>query len=167
MNILILGGGGYIGTPLTSKLLENKRNKITVVDTFWFGNFLKKDKRLKIINKDIRKINTKWFKGIDCIIHLANIANDTGVELNPTLSWGINVLAAQQLADRAVRFGVKQFIYASSGSVYGVKEEAQVTEDLSLVPISVYNKTKMVAERVLLSYQNEMQIHNIRPATVC
>jgi len=104
---------------------------------------------------------------VDTIIHLANIANDPGVELNPTLSWGINVLAAQQLADRAVRSGVKQFIYASSGSVYGVKEEAQVTEDLSLVPISVYNKTKMVAERVLLSYQNEMQIHNIRPATVC
>jgi UDP-glucose 4-epimerase len=54
MNILILGGGGYVGTPLTSKLLENKKNKITVVDTFWFGNFLKKNKRLKIIKKDIR-----------------------------------------------------------------------------------------------------------------
>ena len=79
----------------------------------------------------------------------------------------MNVLAGQQLADRAVRAGVKQLIFASSGSVYGVKDEHQVTEDLSLVPISVYNKTKMVAERVFLSYAQQMQIHCIRPATVC
>ena len=72
-----------------------------------------------------------------------------------------------QLADSSVRAGVNQFIYASSGSVYGIKEEPNVTEDLTLVPISVYNKTKMVAERVLLSYKNEMSVHCIRPATVC
>ncbi|MCZ2207661.1 SDR family oxidoreductase, partial [Cylindrospermopsis raciborskii] len=54
-----------------------------------------------------------------------------------------------------------------SGSVYGVKDDPQVTEDLPLVPISVYNKTKMVAERVLLSYQDAFQVHCIRPATVC
>jgi nucleoside-diphosphate-sugar epimerase len=104
---------------------------------------------------------------VEAIIHLANIANDPAVELNPTLSWEVNVLAGQQLADRAVRAGVKQFIFASSGSVYGVKDEPNVTEDLTLVPISVYNKTKMVAERVFLSYKDEMQVHCIRPATVC
>jgi nucleoside-diphosphate-sugar epimerase len=79
----------------------------------------------------------------------------------------VNVLAAQQLADRAQRAGVQQVLFASSGSVYGVKDEPQVTEDLTLVPISVYNKTKMVAERVLLSYQDAFQVHCIRPATVC
>ena len=67
----------------------------------------------------------------------------------------------------AVKAGVKQLIYASSGSVYGVKNEERVTEDLDLVPISTYNKTKMIAERVLMSYASEIQIHNIRPATVC
>jgi len=66
-----------------------------------------------------------------------------------------------------VRAGVKQFIFASSGSVYGVKDEPNVTEDLPLVPISVYNKTKMVAERVFLSYSDQMQVQCIRPATVC
>jgi nucleoside-diphosphate-sugar epimerase len=71
------------------------------------------------------------------------------------------------LADKAKRLGIKRFIYASSGSVYGVKEELQVTEDLELKPISEYNKTKMVAERVLLSYQNDMVVQIIRPATVC
>jgi nucleoside-diphosphate-sugar epimerase len=72
-----------------------------------------------------------------------------------------------QLMDRAARSGVNQFIYASSGSVYGVKDEEQVTEDLTLEPISEYNKTKMVAERVALSYAKEMDVSIIRPATVC
>ena len=68
---------------------------------------------------------------------------------------------------KAVRQGVKQFIFASSGSVYGIKNEDQVTEDLELKPISEYNKTKMVSERVLLSYQDDMIVQVIRPATVC
>jgi nucleoside-diphosphate-sugar epimerase len=72
-----------------------------------------------------------------------------------------------RLADRAARQGVKQFVFASSGSVYGVKSEPRVTEDLDLVPISEYNKTKMVAERVVLSYAASMVTTIIRPATVC
>ena len=63
--------------------------------------------------------------------------------------------------------GVKRFIYASSGSVYGVKDELQVTEELELKPISEYNKTKMVGERVLLSYSEDMVVQIVRPATVC
>jgi nucleoside-diphosphate-sugar epimerase len=166
MNILITGGCGYVGTVLTETLI-NDGHKITVIDTQWFGNHLKEHPNLINIKGDIRNIESINLEKIDTILHLANIANDPAVELNPTLSWEVNVLAAQQLADKAIRNGVKHFVYASSGSVYGVKDEPQVTEDLSLVPISVYNKTKMVAERVLLSYKNKMQVHCIRPATVC
>ena len=166
MNILITGGCGFIGTVLTAQLLQDGR-QITVVDTQWFGNHLKPHPRLTVLKQDTRDVNGIPLKDVDTIIHLANIANDPGVEMNPTLSWEVNVLATQQLADRALRAGVKQFIFASSGSVYGVKDDPQVTEDLELVPISAYNKTKMVAERVLLSYTDAMQIHCIRPATVC
>lgn len=166
MNILITGGCGYVGTVLTETLL-NDGHKITVIDTQWFGNHLKEHPNLINIKGDIRNIESINLEKIDTILHLANIANDPAVELNPTLSWEVNVLAAQQLADKAIRNGVKHFVYASSGSVYGVKDEPQVTEELSLVPISVYNKTKMVAERVLLSYKDKMQVHCIRPATVC
>ena len=166
MNILITGGCGYVGTVLTETLL-NDGHKINVIDTQWFGNHLKEHPNLINIKGDIRNIESVNLEKIDTILHLANIANDPAVELNPTLSWEVNVLAAQQLADKAIRNGVKHFVYASSGSVYGVKDEPQVTEDLSLVPISVYNKTKMVAERVLLSYKDKMQVHCIRPATVC
>ncbi len=166
MNILVTGGCGYIGTLLTHKLLEDGHS-LTVVDTQWFGNFLTKHPKLKILKIDIRETDLIPLDEVDVVIHLANIANDPSVELNPNLSWEVNVLASQQLADKCVRAGVKQFIYASSGSVYGIKKEYNVTEDLSLVPISVYNKTKMVSERIFLSYKEDMQIHCIRPATVC
>lgn len=166
MKLLITGGCGYVGTMLTEALL-NDGHEITVVDTQWFGNHLKPHARLTNLKIDVRDIENIPLEDVESVIHLANIANDPAVELMPTLSWEVNVLAAQQLADYAVRAGVKQFIYASSGSVYGVKDEPQVTEDLPLIPISVYNKTKMVAERVLLSYQDKMQVHCVRPATVC
>ena len=166
MKILITGGCGYVGTVLTQQLLMDG-HRVTVVDTQWFGNYLTPHPNLAVHKQDIREVDAIPLEGVEALLHLANIANDPGVELNPTLSWEVNVLAGQQLIDRAVRSGVKQFIYASSGSVYGVKDEPQVTEDLPLVPISVYNKTKMVAERVLLSYQDQLQVHCIRPATVC
>ncbi len=105
--------------------------------------------------------------GVDTIIHLANIANDPCGELNSKLSWETNVLASMGIMEKAINKGVKQFIFASSGSVYGVKEDEKVTEELSLVPISDYNKTKMISERVFLSYKDYISFKSIRPATVC
>ncbi len=166
MRILVTGGCGYTGTILVNRLLDLK-HKIIVIDTQWFGNHLKSNKNLKIIRKDIRNFNEKIMKNIDVIYHLANIANDPSVELNPSLSWEVNVLATKKLIEKAIKFKVKQFIYASSGSVYGIKKEKKVTEKLNCAPISIYNKTKMIAERVLQSYSKDINIHCIRPATVC
>jgi nucleoside-diphosphate-sugar epimerase len=166
MKLLVTGGCGYKGSVLVPLLLADG-HEVVSIDTQWFGNYLPEHPSLTNLQLDIRDTDSIPLKGVEAIIHLANIANDPAVELNPTLSWEVNVLAGQQLADRAVRAGVKQFIFASSGSVYGVKDEPNVTEDLTLVPISVYNKTKMVAERVFLSYIDQMQVHCIRPATVC
>tara|TARA_Y100001954_G_scaffold234854_1_gene291246 strand:+ start:367 stop:1317 length:951 start_codon:yes stop_codon:yes gene_type:complete len=166
MNLLVTGGCGYKGSVLIPQLLEDGHT-VTSIDTQWFGNALPEHPRLKNLKLDIRDTDAIPMDGVTAVIHLANIANDPAVELNPTLSWEVNVLAGQQLADRAVREGVTQFLFASSGSVYGIKDEPNVTEDLRLVPISVYNKTKMVAERVFLSYADKMQVHCIRPATVC
>jgi len=166
MKILLTGGCGYIGSVLTPLLLGDG-HEVCVVDTQWFGNHLAPHPHLTVLKQDTRNVDAIPLAGVEIVIHLANIANDPGVELNPTLSWEVNVLASQQLADRAVRAGVRQFLFASSGSVYGIKDEPQVTEDLPLVPITAYNKTKMVAERVLLSYADRMLVHCIRPATVC
>ena len=166
MKVLVTGGCGYKGSVLVPQLVRDGHD-VTVVDAMWFGNYLDPSLPADIRQMDMRQVNEIPISGMDAVIHLANVANDPGVELDQTLSWEINALATQQLADRAVRAGVGHFLFASSGSVYGVKEDPQVTEDLELVPISAYNKTKMVAERALMSYAGDMQVHNIRPATVC
>ena len=166
MHILITGGCGYTGTLLTNNLVD-LGYKVTVVDTQWFGNYLIPKKNLKIVKLDIRDHDKIPLKEVDTVVHLANIANDPSVELNSKLSWEVNVLATQKLIDNSIKNKVKHFIFASSGSVYGIKEEKEVTEDLPLVPISTYNKTKMIAERVLQSYENDIKFHCIRPATVC
>ena len=166
MKIIVLGGCGYVGSNLVLELL-NEGYKVKVIDNRWFGNYLIKHKNLLNIKKDIRNLTLTDFKNYDCVIHLANIANDPSVELNPILSWEINVLSSYQIADLSVRAGIKKFVFASSGSVYGVKKELKVHEELSLNPISTYNKTKMVAERIFLSYKDSMKVYCIRPATVC
>jgi len=166
MKVLVTGGCGYKGTVLVPKLLAEGHD-VTVVDAMWFGNFLEPHPRLRVLKADVRQIDAIPVAGMDAIIHLASVANDPCGDLDPKLTWEISALATMQLADAAKRQGVGQFIYASSGSVYGVKEEERVTEDLSLKPISEYNKTKMVAERVLLSYASDFVVQIVRPATVC
>ncbi len=164
MRILVTGGCGYIGSVLVPKLLA-AGHEVTARDLMWFGNNLSAHERLDIQEGDFRTI--KWAGAWDAIIHLAAIANDPTGALDPKLTWETNALGTMQLADLAARSLVKQFIYASSGSVYGVNDAAQITEDLPLDPITEYNKTKMVAERCVLSYAHQMQVQIVRPATVC
>ena len=166
MKIFVSGACGYKGTALVPKLLDQGHH-VSALDTMWFGNFLAAHERLNVVKGDVGDVRDSDLQGIDAIIHLSSVANDPCGDLDPTLTWEISCLATMQLADAARRSGVKQFIYASSGSVYGIKDEEQVTEDLSLEPVSAYNKAKMVAERVLLSYSDEMIVQIIRPATVC
>ncbi len=166
MKILVTGGCGYKGSVLIPKLLAGG-HMVTVVDIMWFGNFLLDHANLTIIKSDIRNSQPAWFEGVEAIIHLASVANDPCCELDPKLTWEVGALATMQLAEQAIKHGVKQFIYASSGSVYGVSSLLKVTEDTPLNPISEYNKAKMVAERVLLSYANELTVKIVRPATVC
>jgi len=163
---LVTGAGGYKGTVLVPKLLA-AGHEVVAFDIMWFGNHLKPHPQLTAIKGDVRNIEEINLDGVDAIIHLSSIANDPCGDLHPKLTWEVSALATMQLADKAVRKGVKRFIYASSGSVYGIKDEDQVTEELELKPISEYNKTKMVAERVLLSYKDDMVVQMLRPATVC
>jgi nucleoside-diphosphate-sugar epimerase len=167
VNILITGGCGYVGTKLTQAFLTRTSHQVTVLDVQWFGNHLLPDPRLTIWAADVRRIDEFDLTPFDTIFHLANIANDPSVDLNPYTSWEVNVLAGMRLIDRAARQGVRQFVFASSSSVYGLKSEPKVTEDLDLFPLSEYNKTKMVAERVVMSYADAMTTTIIRPATVC
>jgi nucleoside-diphosphate-sugar epimerase len=164
--VLVTGACGYKGSVLVPKLLV-AGYEVIALDTQWFGCELPEHHSLKVVEKDVRFLEQSDLHGIDAIIHLASIANDPCGDLNPKLTWEVSALATMQLADKAQRAGIKHIVYASSGSVYGVKDEEQVTEDLTLEPISEYNKTKMVAERVMLSYSDDMTVQIVRPATVC
>ena len=165
MKIFLTGGLGYVGSLLTLKLVD-EGHQVSVLDAGWFGNNLSNSSRIELIYEDVRNFSGS-LKGFDVVIHLANIANDPGVELNQTLSWEVNVLATYQLLERAIRDNVKSFIYASSGSVYGVSEKEKVDETTELIPLSAYNKTKMIAEQVLLASKDRIKVFNIRPATIC
>jgi nucleoside-diphosphate-sugar epimerase len=166
MRILVTGACGYKGHVLVPMLLE-KGYEVIAHDIQWFGNYLPTHKNLVVIKGDVRDTDSIDLRGVNSIIHLSSIANDPCGDLNPKLTWEVSALATMRLADKARRSNVSRFIYASSGSVYGIKSEAQVTEDLELNPISEYNKTKMVSERVLLSYSKDMGVQIVRPATVC
>ena len=166
MKILVTGACGYKGTVLVSKLLL-AGYEVIAFDIMWFGNYLSPHDGLRVIKGDVRDTASVPLDDVDAVIHLSSVANDPCGDLDPQLTWEISCLSTMRLADKAVRMGVKHFIYASSGSVYGVKTEQQVTEDLELLPLSEYNKTKMVGERVLLSYSKDMIVQIVRPATVC
>jgi nucleoside-diphosphate-sugar epimerase len=165
-SIFVTGACGYKGTVLVPKLLA-AGHRVTAFDIMWFGNYLTPHPNLTVVKGDIREADKLDLGGFDAIIHLSSVANDPCSDLDPLLTWEISCLATMRLADKAARQGVPHFVYASSGSVYGLKDEDQVTEDLELTPLSEYNKTKMVGERVLLSYSDRMVVQIIRPATVC
>jgi nucleoside-diphosphate-sugar epimerase len=167
MKILVTGACGYKGTVLVPKLLA-QGHEVVAFDIMWFGNYLQPHPNLTVVQGDVRFPEQIDLDAVEAIIHLSSVANDPCGDLDPKLTWEVSALATMQLADKAARLGtVRQFIYASSGSVYGLKEEEQVTEDLELFPLSEYNKTKMVGERVVLSYADKMAVQIVRPATVC
>lgn len=166
MRILVTGGCGYVGSSLVPILLQDN-HEVVVIDSEWFGNSLPIHERLSYIKGDIRDISIYPEGDFDTVIHLANVANDPGVDLNPELSWEINTLATLQILKWSKNAKVNDFIYASSGSVYGVSEADKVTENLDLVPISTYNKTKMVAEQIVSNWKDEFRVILLRPATIC
>ena len=168
--IFITGGAGYVGSKLVPKLL-NLNFKVTVLDLMIYGeNVLPNNKNLKCIKGDIRDINLleKQIPGHDTVIHLACISNDPSFELNPDLGKSINYDAFEPLVKVSVKSKIRKFIYASSSSVYGIKKEKNVTEDMKLEPLTDYSKFKGDCERILNSYRSDEFITTtIRPSTVC
>ncbi len=169
-NIFIVGGAGYVGSVLIPKLL--KRNyKVTCFDLMIYGeNLLQKHENLKIIKGDMRDQNLlkNIIKDFDSVIHLACISNDPSFELNPDLGKSINFDAFEPLVKICENSSINQFIYASSSSVYGIKNEQNVNEKMSLEPLTDYSKFKVKCEEVLQKYNSKnFTTTIIRPATVC
>ena len=167
--VFITGGAGYCGSRLVPQLLNNGY-KVTVYDTQYFGNVLKKNENLTVIKGDIRdhnKIET-YCADHDTFISLACVSNDASFELDENLSTSVNMDAFEPMVIAAKKAKIKRFIYASSSSVYGVSKEKDVTEDHPLVPLTLYNKYKGQCEPILEKYIDEnFKGVTFRPATVC
>jgi nucleoside-diphosphate-sugar epimerase len=168
--IFITGGAGYVGSKLVPKLLESGY-EVTVLDLMIYGeNVLDDHKKLKKIKGDIRDKNLleKIIPGHDAVLHLACISNDPSFELNPSLGKSINYDSFEPLVKVSVDSKVNRFIYASSSSVYGIKKEKNVTEDMKLEPLTDYSKFKVGCEKILNSYNSDnFTTTTIRPSTVC
>ena len=175
-DVLITGGAGYVGAVLVPKLLA-QGIKVRVLDLFVFGSpedvfpEVYQHPNLIQIRGDLRDAETvqKALQGCDAVIHLACISNDPSFELDPDLGTSINLDAFGPLVDAALQAGVKRFIYASSSSVYGIKTEPNVSEDLPLDPLTDYSKFKAACEEILLNKTRDQDMVPliIRPATVC
>jgi nucleoside-diphosphate-sugar epimerase len=171
--VLVTGGAGYVGAVLVPKLLA-KGYRVKVIDLYLYGEGVLKSVRghpnLTEVKGDIRDkdLLAKEFPGTDAVIHLACISNDPSYELDPELGKSINYDAFIPLVNISKKSGVKRFIYASSSSVYGIKDDAEVTESLCLEPLTDYSKYKAECERVLLDASDgAFVITIIRPSTVC
>jgi nucleoside-diphosphate-sugar epimerase len=168
--ILVTGGAGYKGAVLVPKLLK-KGYEVTVIDLMLYGeDVLPEHAKLKVVKGDIRDLALmkSLLHGQDIVIHLACISNDPSFELNPQLGKSINLDPFQPMVEMSKAAGVKRFIYASSSSVYGIKEEPNVHEGMSLEPLTDYSKFKAECERILAQYESpDFTTVTIRPATVC
>ncbi len=168
--IFITGGAGYVGAVTVPLLLENGY-EVTVFDLMIYGEDVLEDHpHLTKVKGDIRdtKALKKHIREHDIVIHLACISNDPSFELNPDLGKSINLDAFRPLVELSKESGIERFIYASSSSVYGVKEEDNVHEDMLLEPLTDYSAFKAECEKILLEYQDpNFTTVTIRPATVC
>ncbi len=167
--VLITGGAGYVGT-LLSEQLANKGYQVVVYDMLHFGCHIAPHENISIIKADIRdkKSFSEACQGVDIVLHLACISNDPSFELDEKISQSINYDCFEPLVITAKNAGVKQFVYASSSSVYGVSAQKNVTEDHPLLPLTLYNKFKGMCEPLLFKHQaDDFVCTTIRPATIC
>jgi nucleoside-diphosphate-sugar epimerase len=171
--VLVPGGAGYVGAVLVPHLLA-QGYQVRVLDLYIYGahvlDAVKSHPGLEQIQGDLRDQDLVRASVRDCdaVIHLACISNDPSVELDPALSHSVNFECFEPFVRAAQEAGVRRFIFASSGSVYGVSDSPQVTEEHPLVPVSLYNKYKAMCEPVLLQRQSaEFVPVVVRPATIC
>lgn len=171
--VLVTGGAGYVGAVLVPKLLH-AGYAVRVLDLFLYGDHVLDesagDSNLEIVKGDLRDADAvhRAVAGCDAVIHLACISNDPSFELDPDLGKSINYDAFRPLVEASKEAGVSRFIFASSSSVYGVKEEERVDETLPLEPLTDYSKYKAICEQELLECQSDdFTTVIVRPATVC
>ncbi len=170
MKILLIGGGGYIGTVLTEELLSAGHG-VRVYDRFYFGEELFRPQqasgKLELVRGDSRYVDRTIFEGVDAMILLAALSNDPTADIDPKLTESINLSGTVASAEAAKAAGVKRLVFSSSCSVYGAAPEGHLTEDSPKRPVSLYARLKIEAEEKLnLLADDTFTVTSLRHATV-
>ncbi len=173
--VLVTGGAGYIGSVLVPKLLL-QGHRVVVLDALWFGDrgllAVADSPDLSLVPGDLRdaELVERLLRkhAPEVVINLAAVSNDPCSDIDAELTRSINLEATSKLMHGAKQAGVRRFLNASSASVYGIKKESEVTEDLSLEPLTLYARYKADTERVLSALiDDEFCGFSVRAATVC
>ncbi len=168
LNILITGGAGFIGSHLVDRLLSEGDWQVTVVDDFndFYSPSIKRDNirehlknsNYKLIEADIRDsdaLERAFDTKLDCLVHLAARAGVRPSLKEPRLYVETNINGTMNLLELARAHGVKQFVFGSSSSVYGVNEKVPFAEDDPIFnPISPYAATKAAGELICHTYSH-------------
>jgi nucleoside-diphosphate-sugar epimerase len=172
-SILITGGAGYIGSVLAKKLLHHGY-EVVILDAFFYTDIgiieISQHPQLRVVNGDIRDLRSlkQGLAGVDCVIHLAAIANDPSAELDVKLTRQINLETYPVLLAEAIKMGVLRFINLSSIGVYGINWSNNVTERDPLNPLTEYAVCKAKSEAIVQQHNSErLTTVSLRCGTVC
>lgn len=148
VQVLVTGGGGYIGSILVPRLL-NEGYSVKVLDRFFFGKdalaSVAKNKNLTLIQDDTRWFDKKILKNVDAVMDLAALSNDPSGELDPQKTLDINYKGRARVAKLSKEMGVKRYILASSCSIYGFRD-GLLDEKSPINPLTTYAKANRLAE---------------------
>jgi nucleoside-diphosphate-sugar epimerase len=165
--IAVTGGAGYIGVNLVEQLVA-RGERVRVIDRFFWGRLgLDELPGVELLSRDVRELQDSDLEGVDTICHLAGLSNDPTADLDPQANWQMNMVATKELADAAIRMGVRRITFGSSGSIYdGAGSQQILDEDADVQPLGPYSESKFAAERALLKVQDRIEVVLLRQGTV-
>jgi nucleoside-diphosphate-sugar epimerase len=156
MNVLVIGGAGYVGSPLVYRLWRDGHN-VTVLDLLMFGGEsllpLAGADRFDLVAGDLRSeaVLDEVVAGHDAVVLLGAIVGEPASNRDPELTLSTNLHGSSTVLEAARRHGVERFVFTSTCSNYGISDaDGPIAETAPLMPISPYSETKVAAEKLIL-----------------